>query len=254
MTKERIDLCGISIDNVTMREAVERIDAMVRARRPAYVITPNVDHLVKLQKDAEFREIYRAADLVLADGMPLLWAGRFLGTPFKAKVSGSDLLYEVCAMAEARGHRLFFLGGRPGAADQAKAVFEKKHPALRIVGTDCPPMGFEKDGSESARIAQKILQAAPDILMVGLGAPKQEKWIAKNYQRLGVPVSLGVGVSFEFAAGIVRRAPVAMQKTGFEWLWRLGSEPGRLWRRYLIDDPEFFWLICKQKFSKRRTA
>ena len=251
MNGDRINLCGVWIDNVTMREAVERVDGMVRQRRPSYVVTPNVDHLVKLQKDPEFMAVYRSAGLVLADGMPLLWAGNFLGTPFKAKVSGSDLLVDICAMVAERGYRVFFLGGRPGAAEKAKANFEKRLPGIQIVGTYSPPMGFEKDEPENRKIAGMIRAAKPDILLVGLGAPKQEKWISKYHQELGVPVCIGIGVSFEFVAGIVKRAPMVMQRTGLEWFWRLAMEPKRLWKRYLIEDMAFFGLLFRQKTNHR---
>jgi N-acetylglucosaminyldiphosphoundecaprenol N-acetyl-beta-D-mannosaminyltransferase len=249
--KNEIVICGTRIDNVTMVEAVERIGDLVRARKPSYAITPNVDHLVKLQQDADFRKIYSGASLVLADGVPLLWAAGFLGTPLKEKVSGSDLVPELCEASAKKGHKLFLLGGRPGAADKAKEVLERRYPSIRIVGTCCPPVGFEKNQEESRKIDEAIRTAAPDIVLVGLGAPKQEKWIHQNSQRLEIPVSIGVGVTFEFIANMVQRAPKWMQSVGLEWFWRLVMEPKRLWRRYLVDDPKFFVLVWKQKFSKK---
>ena len=247
---ERILLGGVQIDRVTMAEALVRIEDLAETGRGAFVVTPNADHIVKLQKDSGFREVYRHADLVLADGMPLIWAARFLGTPLPERVTGSDLFPRVCQMAAARDYGLFLLGGRPGAADRAGEILRERYPGLRIVGTYCPPFGFEHRPEENQKITALIRAAEPHILCVGLGAPKQEKWIFQYREAVGVPVSLGIGVTFEFVAGMVRRAPVWMQKTGLEWLYRLLMEPKRLWRRYLVDDPAFFYFIFKQKLGR----
>jgi len=213
------------------------------------VVTPNVDHIVQLQKNADLKKVYKDAALVLADGMPLLWAAKFLGTPLKEKISGSDLFPKLCEVAARKGYKLFFCGGREGAADAAKAVLEQKNLGLNVVGTYCPPFGFENDEEENNKIIAMIKDSKPDILFVGLGAPKQEKWIHKYKEKYQVPVSIGIGVSFEFIAGMVKRAPVWMQKAGLEWFWRLMMEPGRLWKRYLIDDMQFFGLVFKQKMG-----
>jgi N-acetylglucosaminyldiphosphoundecaprenol N-acetyl-beta-D-mannosaminyltransferase len=249
MESPQIDLMGVKIDDVTMDEAVSKIDALVDARKPVYVVTPNVDHVVKLQRDAEFRRIYAGAAVVLADGMPLLWAGRFLGTPLKEKISGSDLFPKLCARAAEKGRSIFLLGGRPGAADTAAQVLAVRHPGLKIAGTYCPPMGFEKDPAESAKIVRRLKESRADLLFVGLGAPKQERWMATFKDDHGIPVSVGVGVTFEFTAGMVKRAPAWMQRAGLEWLWRLLMEPGRLWKRYLIDDMPFFWMMLRHKLK-----
>lgn len=242
----RIDLLGVAVDNVTMGEALDRISALITSRGSSYVVTPNVDHLVRLQTDADFRWIYHEADLVLADGMPLLWACKLLGTPLKGKVSGSDLFVKFAERASQRGYRVFFLGGREGAAVKAAEVLRESWPELQVCGTYCPYMGFQNDPVENERIVAQIRDARPDVLFVGLGAPKQEKWIYKHREALGVPVSIGVGVSFEFVAGMVKRAPRWMQRTGLEWSWRLAKEPRRLWRRYLVDDPRFFVYLAAE--------
>jgi N-acetylglucosaminyldiphosphoundecaprenol N-acetyl-beta-D-mannosaminyltransferase len=248
MTISRI--CGVDIHGVTMAEAVERIGRLVEGRTPSIVVTPNVDHVVRFQGDREFQRAYAEAALVLADGAPLLWAGRLLGAPLPERVAGSDLFPELCRAAAERGHRLFFLGGRPGAAEGAAEVMRRAHPGIAITGTSCPPFGFEHDPEENARIVEAVRSAAPDILFVGLGSPKQEKWILANRSLLGVPVSIGVGVTFEFVAGMVRRAPLWMQTAGLEWLWRLIMEPRRLWRRYLVEDTRFLWLVLGQKWGR----
>lgn len=242
-------ICGIDIDNVSLSETLNLIFACLDKRKPAYIVTPNVDHIVKLQKDRGFRKVYNDALLALPDGMPILWAAKFLGTPLKEKISGSDLFPTLCAISADKGYKLFFLGGREGAAEKAAEVLRDKYPKIQIVGTYCPSFGFERNSLENAKIIKMIKDAATDILFVGLGAPKQEKWIFQFKDQYEAPLSLGIGVSFEFIAGLVKRAPLWMQQLGFEWLWRLLMEPGRLWKRYLIDDLKFFWLVLKCKLN-----
>ncbi len=249
---DKVDLLGVPLDNLSRAEALERVAALVRARRPSLVVTPNVDHLVNLQTDPEFRMIYARASLVLADGVPLLWAARFLGTPIREKLSGSDLFSDLCRLSAERGFRMFFLGGREGAAAKAAEAMYREHPGLQGVGVYCPPFGFERDTSECARIDAALTAARPDILLVGLGSPKQEKWADRNSERLGIPVTMGVGITFEYAAGMVQRAPRWMQRVGLEWMFRLAMEPGRLWRRYLLHDPKFFWYVLQQRFRGPR--
>jgi exopolysaccharide biosynthesis WecB/TagA/CpsF family protein len=243
--RPRVAIGQTLIDNLTMDEAIETIEALIYRRRPTYVVTPNVDHVVKLQSQPAFRDAYRDAGLVLADGMPLLWAARLLRTPLKQKVSGSDLFPKFCDVAGRKGYRLFFLGGRPGAAAAAADKFRASHPGVQIACL-CPPMGFDRDPAENRRVIDAIRAYQPDVLFVGLGAPKQEHWMHRHHAECGVPVSIGIGASFDFVAGHVRRAPVVFQRTGFEWAWRLAAEPRRMYRRYLLDDPQFFSLVWRQ--------
>jgi N-acetylglucosaminyldiphosphoundecaprenol N-acetyl-beta-D-mannosaminyltransferase len=252
MTKlSKIHIFNIDIDNVNITEAVEIIHKLVLNRSPSYVVTPNVDHIVKLNSDPFFKEVYDHASLTLTDGAPLLWAAKFLRIPLKEKISGSDLFPKLCALAADRGYRLFFLGGRPGAVDKGALVMRDKHPHINIEGTYCPPLGFENNLDENTKIIELIKETHPDILFVGLGTPKQEKWIYRHKDRYLVPVSIGIGAGFDFVAGMVKRAPVWMQKAGLEWFWRLMIEPGRLWKRYLIDDMQFFRLILKLKIGSK---
>jgi N-acetylglucosaminyldiphosphoundecaprenol N-acetyl-beta-D-mannosaminyltransferase len=245
----RVNILGAQIDNLDRAEAMERIASLVRERRPSLVVTPNVDHLVNLQGDSEFREIYREAGLVLTDGVPLLWAARFLGTPIREKLSGSDIFHDLCRLSATRGFRVFFMGGRAGAAAAAAEQVRRDNPGLQVVGVYSPPFGFERDAAESAHIDAMLTEARPDLLLLGLGSPKQEKWAARNAPRLGIPVTIGIGITFEYTAGMVRRAPGWMQRIGLEWLFRLLMEPGRLWKRYLVNDPKFFWLVLKQRWG-----
>ena len=245
----KINLCNIKIDNFSMQETVEEIDYLIKQKAQVFAVTPNVDHIVKLQSDAELRRAYENASLVLADGIPIMWAAKFLGAPLKEKISGSDLFPKLCEVATEREYRLFFLGGRPEAALKAAEILRNRHAKIQIVGTYSPPFNFENDKVENDKIVRMIKDSKPDILFVGLGAPKQEKWIYRHKDEYQVPVSIGIGASFEFISGMVKRAPLWMQKAGLEWFWRLVMEPRRLWKRYLVDDMKFFWLVLRQKVN-----
>lgn len=248
-----VNMFGINIDNLTLEEACKIIIEKAKNKNKyEYVVTPNVDHIIKLQKDKEFFEVYENAALVLPDGMPLIWASKILGQPLKERVTGSDVFPLVCEMAENEGLSVYFLGGLEGVADKAKVNLLKKHPNLKIVGVYSPPFGFENDMNENKKIISLINNAKPDILFVGVGAPKQEKWIYHNLSDLKVPISLGIGASFDFIAGTINRAPKWMQKNGIEWLWRFGQEPKRLFRRYFIEDIAFINIVIKERKVKNK--
>jgi len=250
----RVPIGGVAFDAVTMSEAVERIVAMASdGGAPHYVCTGNVDHLVTMQRDSEFRRIYEQADLVLADGMPVVWLSRLSpGGRLRERVAGSDLFWELARVSAVHGLRLFYLGGAPGAAERAAEAARARVPGVNICGLYCPP--FDKFGTEAeqARIRDAIRAAAPHVLLVAFGAPKQEKWIAAHKDGIAVPVSIGVGGSFEMAGGLIRRAPRWMHGIGLEWLHRLLQEPRRLWRRYLARDLPFLLLLALQTVVARR--
>lgn len=244
-------IANVRIDTSDFASAVDVIvarTAVVGAN--AYVVTPNAHHIVLLQRDARFRSVYEDAFLVVPDGVPLLWASKLLNQGLCGRVNGTDLLETLCAKSEQLGLRVFFLGGRKGAAEAAASQLRSRHPALVICGTYCPAMGFENDDAENARIVAAINEARTDILFVGLGAPKQELWMHSHRESLNARVSLGIGVSFEFIAGLVPRAPRWMQVAGLEWFFRLCSEPRRLWRRYLIGNATFCFLVMRQLFLR----
>ena len=241
----RIKFLNTNVDNLTMKEAVEKIDELIQRNIPSYVVTPNVDHIVKLEKDEELRKIYDKADLVLTDGMPLIWISKLKSNPIKEKVSGSDLFPRVCELAAHKGYKIFLLGAAEGVAKKAAENLKIIYPKLKICGTYSPSYGFEKNDDEIDYIISIINKAKPDILAVGLGAPKQEKFIYKYKYRLNVPVSLAIGASIDFEAGNVERAPKWMQKCGLEWLYRLLKEPKRMFRRYLVDDIKIVKIALK---------
>lgn len=250
----RVAVASIEFDNVTMEEAVSQIVDRVRnPGRPALVCTGNLDHLVTLQQDEAFRAAYQDADLVLADGMPVVWLSKLgRGRSLKERVAGSDLFWELARVSHTTGIRLFFLGGSPGSADRAAEAVRQRYPYACISGIYCPPFETFHTEEEQEHIRTLIRAAEPHILLVGLGAPKQEKWIIANRQALQVPVSIGVGGSFEMAGGVIRRAPLWMQKVGLEWVHRLFQEPRRMWNRYVCRDLPFFLRLLVASLSPRR--
>ncbi|QWT52113.1 WecB/TagA/CpsF family glycosyltransferase [Eubacterium sp. MSJ-33] len=231
----RIRLLNTEIDNISMEEALDRIDTMAQEKKPSYVVTPNLDHIVTIERDAYFREAYAHADLILADGKPLLWIAKAKKTPIREKISGSDLFPRIAQHAANKGYTMFFLGAGEGVAQKAAEELKKKYPSLMVIGCYAPPMGFEHDREAVLQIINRVKTAKPDILVVGLGTPKQEKFLYRHYKQMGVPVSLGLGASFDFIAGNRKRAPRWMSNHGLEWLYRTLQEPKRLAGRYIKD-------------------
>lgn len=235
------------IDNLTMSEALDAIEELISLKKNAYVVTPNVDHIVRLEQNSDFAEVYRNADLILTDGQPLIWISKWYKTKIKEKISGSDLFPLLCKRAAEKGYTMFFLGAAEGVAATAAEKLSQKYSGLQVVGTYSPPYGFEKDSSELTKIEALIKKANPDILIIGLGCPKQEFFIYHNKEKLGVPISLCLGASIDFEAGIIKRAPKWMSDIGLEWLYRLIKEPKRMAKRYLVDDRKIIQLIFKYK-------
>jgi N-acetylglucosaminyldiphosphoundecaprenol N-acetyl-beta-D-mannosaminyltransferase len=240
-----IAIMGVPFDNVTSEEAIALIEQMIASRRPHYLVTPNVDFLVQATHDVELRRILFEAHLVVCDGTPLVWSSRLLGNPLPERVAGADLVPKLIRVAAQKGYRIFFLGASPAAVEQAVARLHREYPDLHIAGYYSPPFAdlLEMDHDQ---IRQRILAASPDLLFVAFGCPKQEKWIAMHYRSLGVPLTAGVGGTIDFLGGTVKRAPVWMQKSGAEWMFRLLQEPRRLFRRYAQDLWAFGWSIVPQ--------
>ena len=249
----RLSLGRAMIDNLAFDEALERILQLARGTRGSYVVTPNVDHIVQLEKDVLLQRVYAGADLIVADGMPLVWASYLMGSPLKAKVSGSDLMPELCRRAAQEGLKIFLIGAAPGVARLAADNLAAAHPGILIVGTESPPIGFDADDAANQHYVDLIKSSDADLIFVGLGAPKQEYWIHRHHAAIGHGVMLGIGASIDFIAGHVKRAPKIMQKTGTEWIYRLAQEPGRLWRRYL-GDVVFVGIVLRSMRRKRRAV
>jgi N-acetylglucosaminyldiphosphoundecaprenol N-acetyl-beta-D-mannosaminyltransferase len=242
----RIGVGHALIDNCSSAQVCASIISHARDRgKPAYVITPNAQHIVLLEKERRLQEVYDHADLVVPDGISILMAARLYGRSLRQRITGVDLFKTLCGQAVEADLHVFLMGGRPGSAEKAAKALRREHPNLRC-SFYCPPLGFDKSAMGLRRAADAIVAAQPDILFVGLGAPKQEYWIHEHGLRLGVPVCIGVGGSFEIIGGVVPRAPKWTQNIGCEWLYRLCREPRRMWRRYLIGNLEFGSIILRQ--------
>jgi N-acetylglucosaminyldiphosphoundecaprenol N-acetyl-beta-D-mannosaminyltransferase len=215
------------------------------------VITPNLDQLRLYRRHPELRAMYEDAGLVLADGMPLVWASRIAKTPLPERVAGSTLLLTLSEAAAENGLSIFLLGGNAGAAELAGKELVRRFPALQMAGTYFPPFGFEKNDAEVQKIRQAIGAAKPRIVFVGIGFPKQEHLITDLRAAFPEVWFLGIGISFSFVAGQVRRAPLWMQKCGLEWLHRLYQEPGRLFSRYILHDLPFSVRLMAWAIGKR---
>jgi N-acetylglucosaminyldiphosphoundecaprenol N-acetyl-beta-D-mannosaminyltransferase len=250
----RVRLFGMTLDALDMAGAVRTI-LQWRNSAPAaacrYVVTPNVDHVVKYQSNPALRAAYAGASLVLADGTPVVAASRLLGKPLPERVAGSDLvpaLFDAASQAfddsSAAPLRVFLLGAGPGVAERAAWRVHQRWSGVDVVGTLSPPLDFENDPAQNERILRAVAETQPDVVLIGLGAPKQELWIARHAERLAAGAALCVGATIDFLAGEKSRSPQWMQRCGLEWLHRLASEPTRLAQRYLHDAwvfPQLIW-------------
>lgn len=247
-----VSLFGMTIDVAKMEAAVETVLDWCSESRTStcrYVVTPNVDHTVMYQSNAELRDAYAGASMVLADGAPVVLASRLLRKALPERVAGSDL---VPALFEAASEnttsettlRVFLLGAGPGVAECAAEVIHRRWSGIEVVGTLSPPLGFEHDETENRRILEAVAKAQPDLLLVGLGAPKQELWISRHADHIEAKAALCIGATIDFLAGEKSRSPRWMQRVGLEWLHRLATEPSRLAKRYLRDAwifPQLVW-------------
>ncbi len=241
---QSVVLLGVRVDSVNYDQALSIIEGFIVSGNPHQVVTVNPEFIVAAQSDDDFRRILNASSLSLPDGVGLLWAARFLGHPLQQRVTGTDTVQRLAALAARRGYSLFLLGAAPGVAVETAARLCEAYPGVTIVGTHAgSPAPAEED-----EIVHMIQRAEPDILFVAYGAPQQDKWIARNLERLGVPVAMGVGGAFDFISGRAKRAPRWLQRVGLEWLHRLWHEPWR-WRRMLAL-PKFVWLVVGERLAK----
>ena len=242
--RNKVNILGVGVDSVTMQEALDRVESFFEERRPVIVATANAEMLMRATHDEELKDILNAAELVVPDGAGTVWAAHHLGHDMPERVAGYDLAQELMKRAPVKGRRIYFFGSAPGVADKAKAKAEKLYPGIQIVGTR---NGYFKEPDE-AQIIADIKAAKPDLLLAALGVPKQEKWLAKYKDELNVPVSIGVGGTFDVMAGVMKRAPKWMQRAKLEWLFRAMLQPKRAGR--LISLPKF---VLKVHSSKQKS-
>jgi N-acetylglucosaminyldiphosphoundecaprenol N-acetyl-beta-D-mannosaminyltransferase len=250
----RVRIFGAPVDSTTETIAVQAILDAAISREGHWTITANLDHIRRYRKDYIARKLLETADLVLADGMPIVWASKIARTPLPERVAGSDMIWSIGREASMQGASIFLLGGSYGAAAGAARVLQERNKNLKIAGVICPKMGFESNEREVGSILDEVVMAAPQVILVGLGFPKQDLLIEKLRARLPEAAFVGVGVSFSFVTGEVPRAPRWMHVVGLEWLHRLWREPRRLVRRYLIDGLPFALYLFASAVRYRLTS
>jgi N-acetylglucosaminyldiphosphoundecaprenol N-acetyl-beta-D-mannosaminyltransferase len=248
-------IANVPVDCITLEEAAAGIVNAVRKRmagKPLLIMGPNAQLVTLAQRHAHFADALRSADVNVPDGISIVLASRLLGEFIPERVTGGDLMERLCADAVLHGLSIFLLGGLPCAAKLAAQTLKRKYPMLKVAGTYCPPLGFEHDPEENGRIRKMIADAAPDLLFVAFGAPKQEIWMRENCLSLPIGAAMSVGAALDTQAGLRKRAPRWTHKIGLEWLYRLLREPRRLWRRYLFGNTYFTYLVLRQKSAYKR--
>jgi N-acetylglucosaminyldiphosphoundecaprenol N-acetyl-beta-D-mannosaminyltransferase len=252
MVVSRVDVLGVGVSAINMDDALEVIDEWITSGDRQYVCVTGVHGVMESQRDESLRQIHNDAGLVTPDGMPLVWISRWRGFRNTTRVYGPDLMLAVCQRSLATGYRHFFYGGQEGVPERLVRRLEKRFPGLVVAGTYSPPFR-SMTADESEELVRRINDARPDIVWVGLSTPKQERWMAEYVSQLTAPVLIGVGAAFDFHAGLKRQAPRWMQRSGLEWLFRMATEPRRLGRRYLVNNPSFVWLMLLQAWRVSAT-
>lgn len=245
----RIKFLNTYIDSLTALEAKNRVDEMVQAKYPQYVVTPNTDIVMLMQKNPDLLDICNNADLILTDGEMVVKLSKFLGNPIKERIAMTDFVWNVCDLAVEKNYRVFLFGGKGNVLEKGKKRIQEKYPSLNICGHYSPPLGFEKNPVELKKSLESIKESKADILIVFLGCPKQERFIAKYKDEYQVPVSITMGGCIDFIGADIKRAPMWMQKCGLEWFFRFAQEPKRLFKRYFVDDIQIFPLVLKYKLG-----
>lgn len=251
---QRVGILGIDVSVVDLDRATSVIEGWIRSRTANYVCITGAHGVIESRSDSRLRAVHNAAGMVTPDGMPLVFMAKRLGYSEIGRVYGPDLMRRLTALSATKGYRQFYYGGGPGLADRLSAALRRRFPRLVVAGTLTPPFRQLTDAEDDAIVA-KINAAAPDIVWVGLSTPKQEFWMASHVDRIPGAVLIGVGAAFDFLAGTKSQAPLWMQHAGLEWLYRLASEPRRLWRRYARIVPMFIGLallqLLRERFSRK---
>ena len=249
-TLERVNVLGVGVSAINMEQALDQMARWIVSRSHEYVCVCTVHGVMDCQRHADLKVIFNSGGMVTPDGMPLVWLGR-RGHPLVARVYGPDLMLAELDRSVANGHRHFLYGGAPGVGEKLADRMKKRFPGLQIAGVMEPPFA-SLDELCTPEAAAEINASGADVVWVGIGSPKQEYWMARMRPLLQAPVLVGVGAAFDFHSGTVRQAPSWMQRSGLEWLFRLASDPRRLWRRYLVDNPWFLFAIVLQGMGLKR--
>jgi N-acetylglucosaminyldiphosphoundecaprenol N-acetyl-beta-D-mannosaminyltransferase len=249
--RPRVNVLGVGVSAINMAQALETIEGWISRGDRRYVCVSGVHGIMESQSDPVLRDIHNSAGLVTPDGMPLVWLSRMHGYEHVERVYGPDLMLALCARSESCGYRHFLYGGAGDVPELLTARLQQRFPRLNVVGRYSPPFRPLTD-EEDAEVVRMINESGADIVWVGLSTPKQERWMREHVGRLDAAALIGVGAAFDFHAGVKKQAPRWMQRNGLEWLFRLGSEPRRLWKRYLINNPRFVYGVLLQATKLRR--
>ncbi|HBR15396.1 MAG TPA: glycosyltransferase [Candidatus Omnitrophica bacterium] len=246
-----MDVLGVKVSVTNPQEALRTIAHWIETRQKTYVCIAPVSTIVDCQSDAEYLQIINGAGMTTPDGMPLVWLGKLKGIKSLERTYGPDLMVALCGLSQGKGYRHYFYGGTTKTNELLLTKLKERFPQLIIAGAYAPPFLSMRDREEEHVLAA-INQAQPDILWVGLGSPKQDYWMANHRDKLDVPVMIGIGAAFDFIAGTKPQAPVWMRTSGLEWFFRFCCEPKRLWKRYLVGNPKFLYLLCREALSNKR--
>lgn len=250
----RLNIGSIAVDQYSQIALLDEVlQHALFGNETRQVVTVNAQFYVLAQKSRRFRECLREAHYICADGMPIAWTCTKLYDGCAPRITGVSLIEKLCQVGSVHRLRVFLLGGRPGTANLTAEMLKRRYPGIQIAGVNCPPFGFERNDESLQRVLDHIADAKPQVLFVGLGAPKQEFFIRDHVRPLRVPLAIGIGGSFEILSGKLKRAPEWMGASGLEWAYRLSQEPGRLWKRYLIGNAEFIWYTMKSRLSSNST-
>lgn len=248
---ERVNVLGVGISAIDMGMALAAIEGWIARREPRYVCVTTVHGVIEGWKDPSLRRVFNGSGLTTPDGMPLVWLNRLHGQRHVGRVYGPDLMLALCERSVAPGYRHFLYGGTPGVATELAERLRARFPGLQVVGTYTPPFR-PLTPEEDEEVIRQIDESGADVVWVGISTPKQDRWMAAHVGRLRAPVLIGVGAAFDFHSGRKRQAPLWMQRNGLEWLFRLGQEPRRLWRRYLVYNTLFVGLVLLQLAGVKR--
>lgn len=246
----KVDILGVPVSSLKMDALFDEWENLILKRQKAQVCITPVNSILAARASARVQEIYKNSDFVLCDGVPVKWASQFLGTPILERITGLDVLPRLFSFAAEKQFTVFLLGASPGVAEQLKLKMCSIYPQLQVVGIFVPPFRPVFSAVENQEMISAINAVKPDIVLVSLTAPKQDIWIAENLEHLDTSIAIGIGGAFEVAAGLIKRAPVWMQKAGLEWFYRFLQEPKRMFKRYFVEAPVFIPLIIAQKLRK----
>ena len=246
MTVAKSFFSDVRVDKVSMKETLQLCDQFIRTRVPHQIVVVNVAKLVKAKTDRLLRKIINEADLVGADGVPLVWLSRLVKDPIPGRVNGTDLMENLVERAAEKGYSIYFLGAKPEVVEKVVGIYRRKYPTLKIAGY--------RDGyfrpDEEEQVVQEIRDSRADILFLAFGSPKKEIFVKKYLYKMNIPLVHGVGGSFDVVAGVTKRAPIWMQNAGLEWFYRLLQEPDRMWKRYLFTNLEFMLVVLVEVFRR----